>query len=249
MKNVKKAIALVAVIMGVATASFAQNGLSVRAGGNFPVGTFGQGEGIGEIALNNADAELGGAAIGFNAGVKYQLGLLGNLSAFASADFFYNGLKGDIKEAMKVDGTDVVAPAYMNLPVMLGVNYTLLDIIGTTLWVEAGAGVNFRNITSQSIDYSTELPIIGTVNASAESTYDMSTTFAWQAGIGVSLSGALSLGLHYYGFGSAPVSYETAVDAGASSLGSLAGILGEDGSFNGGKLNPSMVVIRLGYHF
>lgn len=249
MKNVKKAIALVAVIMGVSTASFAQNGLSVRAGGNFPVGTFGQGEGIGEIALNNADAELGGAAIGFNAGVKYQLGLLGNLSAFASADFFYNGLKGDIKEAMKVDGTDVVAPAYMNLPVMLGVNYTLLDIIGTTLWVEAGAGVNFRNITSQSIDYSTELPIIGTVNASAESTYDMSTTFAWQAGIGVSLSGALSLGLHYYGFGSAPVSYETAVDAGASSLGSLAGILGEDGSFNGGKLNPSMVVIRLGYHF
>lgn len=249
MKNVKKAIALVAVIMGVSTASFAQNGLSVRVGGNFPVGTFGQGEGIGEIALNNADAELGGAAIGFNAGVKYQLGLLGNLSAFASADFFYNGLKGDIKEAMKVDGTDVVAPAYMNLPVMLGVNYTLLDIIGTTLWVEAGAGVNFRNITSQSIDYSTELPIVGTVNASAESTYDMSTTFAWQAGIGVSLSGALSLGLHYYGFGSAPVSYETAVDAGASSLGSLAGILGEDGSFNGGKLNPSMVVIRLGYHF
>ena len=249
MKNVKKAIALVAVIMGVSTVSFAQSGFSVRAGGNFPVGTFGQGEDFGKIALNNAKAELGGAAIGFNVGAKYQLGLFGNLSAFASADFFYNGLKGVIKEAMKVEGTDVVAPAYMNIPVMVGANYTILDIIGTTLWVEAGAGVNFRNITSQSIDYSTEIPFVGAVNASAESTYNMSTTFAWQAGIGVSLSGTVSLGLHYYGFGSAPISYETAIDAGASNLGSLAGILGEDGSFNGGKLNPSMVVIRLGYHF
>lgn len=226
MKNVKKAIALVAVIMGVSTASFAQNGLSVRAGGNFPVGTFGQGD-VTDIAVSPVDAKskLGGAATGFNLGLKYQLSVLGDISAFASADFFYNGLKSEIKDDLKamadlVNNDDYTVPAYINLPIMLGVNYTILDIIGTTLWAEAGAGANIRSITGGSIDYAA------------------STTFAWQVGIGVSVSDAVSLGLHYYGFGASELELES-------------NNIAEEiyNKANGGKLNPSMVVIRLGYHF
>lgn len=227
MKNVKKAIALVAVIMGVSTASFAQNGLSVRAGGNFPVGTFGQGD-ITDMALHSPKSELGGAATGFNVGVKYQLGLLGNLSAFASADLFYNGLKSEIKDDLKAiadlaNNDDYIVPAYVNLPVMLGVNYTILDIIGTTLWAEAGVGANFRSITGTSDD---------------ETPYAPATTFAWQVGIGVSVSNAVSLGLHYYGFGASEID-----------LKSDNKITDAVNKLNESKLNPSMVVIRLGYHF
>lgn len=241
MKNVKKTIALVAVIMGVSTVSLAQNGLSVRAGGNFPVGTFAQGK-ITDLALNSLKSELGGAATGFNVGVKYQLGLLGDLSAFASADLFYNGLKSDIKEAMQVDGADVVVPAYMNIPVMVGANYTILDIIGTTLWAEAGIGVNFRNITS-----STFAAAVGSlVSGSTESDYDLSTSFAWQVGVGVSVSSKVSLGLHYYGFGAADVRGEQTA---SGNLGGLIGGATKPIEFTSGRLNPSMVVIRLGYHF
>ncbi len=228
MKNVKKAIALVAVIMGVSTASFAQNGFSVRAGGNFPIGTFGKGD-VTDMALNSLkSSEFGGAATGFNVGLKYQLSLLGNISAFASADFFYNGLKSEIKDDLKAianlaNNDDYTVPAYINLPVMAGVNYTILDIIGTTLWAEAGVGANFRSITGTSDD---------------ETPYASATTFAWQVGIGVSVSNAVSLGLYYYGLGASEVDFKSdnkVTDA--------------MNKLNESKLNPSMVVIRLGYHF
>jgi hypothetical protein len=88
MKNVKKLMTLAAVILGFAASASAQNGFTLRAGGNFPVGAFNNGENAAELALSNPEATLGGAAIGFNAGVKYQFGVVGNLSAFATADFF-----------------------------------------------------------------------------------------------------------------------------------------------------------------
>lgn len=241
MKNVKKAIALVAVIMGISTASFAQDGLSVRAGGNFPVGTFAQGKAT-DLALSSLKSELGGAATGFNVGLRYQLGILGDISAFASADLFYNGLKSEIKDDLKGDNENVTLPSYMNIPVMVGANYTILDIIGTTLWAEAGIGVNFRNITS-----STFAAAVGSlVSGSTESDYNLSTSFAWQVGVGVSVSSKVSLGLHYYGFGAADVRGEQ------TASGNLGGLISGETKpvdFTLGKLNPSMVVIRLGYHF
>jgi len=235
MKNVKKAIALVAVIFGVSMSSFAQNGLSVRVGGNFPMGAFAEGGSLSDIALNNASSKLGGAATGFNAGLKYQFGLLGNLSAFASADLFYNGLKSDLKEDFLKLDEDADFPSYLNIPVMIGANYTILDIIGTTLWAEAGIGVNLRNISESSA----ELAVVET-----EASYNMAATFAWQAGVGVSVSGKVSLGLHYYAFGSSEIKGERIKEAG---FGGISGNLKEE--FQKGKLNPSMIVIRLGYHF
>lgn len=237
MKKVKKVIALAAAVF-CATASFAQNGLTVRAGGNFPVGTFSKGDAT-DIALVNPESLNGGAAIGFNAGVKYQLGVLGNIGVFGSVDFFYNGLNGEIKEVWRDIKEDLTIPSYMNIPIMVGANYTILDIIGTTLWVEAGAGANFRSITKS------EGSVEGNfASASSKTTYDLSTTLAWQAGIGVSLDNTITLGLHYYGFGSSEIKGETI------NKGSLAGIGGEfKNELTLGKLKPSMVVVRLGYTF
>lgn len=241
MKNVKKAIALVAVIMGISTVSFAQNGFTVRAGGSFPIGTFGKGD-VKDIALLDGKSSNGGAAIGFNAGVKYQLSIIGNLGVFGTADFFYNSLNSDIKEAWKGDNENINLPAYMNIPVMVGANYTILDIIGTTLWVEAGAGVNFRNITS-----STASAALGSIlSGDTKSVYDISTTFAWQAGVGVSLSNTVTLGLHYYGFGAAEISGESTSSA---NLGDLISGESKPMAFTFGKLNPSMIIVRLGYTF
>ncbi len=246
MKNVKKVLALVAIIMGCAMSTVAQNGLTVRLGGNFPVGEFGEGDKLASLAIDNAKAALGGAAIGYNLGLKYQVKVIAGLNAFASADFFYNGLKEDIKEnlteVLKVDDGNITLPSYMNAPVMLGLNYAFLNKSKINPWVEAGAGVNFRSITKKV----TEGAVGTLVAANGESLYDLATTFAWQAGLGVSFNNTITLGLHYYGFGSAPVEGETTTDG---SLGGLINVESKPVSFAKGKLNPSVLVARVGITF
>ena len=243
MKNVKKVMALVAVILGFTASAVAQNGMTIRVGANLPVGSFAQGKSAAELALSNPEATLGGAAAaGFNAGLKYQFEVVNKLGLFATADFFYNGLNGDIKEAWKGDSEGITLPAYMNIPVMLGVNYSILDIIGTTLWVEAGAGANFRSISKSSAEGS-----VGTIaSGSTETTYNVGTSFAWQAGFGVCFDNTVTLGVHYYGFGGTTIKGESTASA------DLGGIISGESkpiAFTAGKLNPSMVVIRLGYTF
>lgn len=240
MKNVRRVIACVAVMLGVSTIGFAQSGLSVRVGGSFPVGTFAQG-GAGDMALMIPTSELGAAATGVNGGVKYQLNILGDLGVFASADLFYNGLKKDVVETMKGDNENVNLPSYMNIPLMAGVNYTLIELLGASLWAEAGAGVNLRNITASSASAA-----VGTlISGNTESDYDFSASVAWQVGVGVSLS-KLSLGVHYYGFGASEISGESTTSA------DLGGIFGGETKpieFTAGKLNPTMLVARVSYTF
>ena len=248
MKNVKKVFALVALILGFSVSAAAPNGLTLRAGGNFPVGTFGEGDKLGSLALSDAKAALGGAAIGYNAGLKYQFKVFGKLGMFATADFFYNGLKENIKEdlaeVLKVDDGDITLPSYMNAPVMLGLNYSFFNPAKVALWVEAGVGVNFRSITGQTVESETDIPLVGTVGASGDLTYDLNTTFAWQAGLGVSFMNSITLGLHYYAFGESVVKGETITS------GSIADLGGElKSEFENGKLNPSVLVVRLGYTF
>ena len=58
MKNVKKMMVLAAVILGCSASSFAQDGLTLRVGGNFPVGSFGNGENATDLALSNPNASM-----------------------------------------------------------------------------------------------------------------------------------------------------------------------------------------------
>ncbi|MBO7267578.1 MAG: hypothetical protein J6V12_07420 [Bacteroidaceae bacterium] len=238
MKTINRLFASIALIVGTFTAASAQNGLSIHAGNNFPIGAFSRGNTVGDIALNNSNSSYGGAAMGFNAGAKFQLSVLSDLSAFVSADFFYNGLKKELKEGFNDHSKS--PPSYMNMPVMAGINYTLFEILGTTFWAEAGAGMNFRNITnnvSLSLD-------ANTIGVSTEEAYDLTCSLAWKAGIGATLASKLSLGIHYYGFGASDISGET---TSTLNVGSLTSEMKD--SFTGGKLKAAMIVVRLGYHF
>lgn len=241
MKHVKRVFTLCAIILSISSAAIAQNGFTLRAGGNFPVGAFGKGERMSDLALSKDNATFGGAGIGFNAGIKYQLGLIGDLSAFATADLFYNGLNNDIKEAYADAEESATLPAYINTPLMAGIHYTLLDLLGLSLWVEAGAGANFRHITKSAV----KATIGDFISGNAETTYDTGATFAWQAGLGVSLSHTFTLGVHYYSFGNTPIKGENSVEAG---VGGISGAITPIEVQNG-KLNTSMVSVRLGYTF
>lgn len=241
MKNLKRMIASVAVVLGVSMSMSAQNGLSLRVGGNFPVGAFGEGGSMADIALNNAASTLGGAATGLNAGLKYQFGLLGNLGMFASADVFYNGLKDELTEDLKKLDDDVNLPSYVNIPVMLGLNYKVIDLSVIALWAEAGVGVNFRNISSME----TETEVLES-EIEAGTDYHMAATVAWQAGVGVTIAKKVSLGLHYYTFGNSEIKGKLFAE-GDGLIDDWADKLA--GEFETGKVNPSMMVLRVGYHF
>lgn len=238
MKTVNRLFATIVLIVGTNIVAAAQNGLSIHAGNSFPIGAFSQGKTVGDIALNNSNSSYGGAAFGFNAGAKFQLSILSDLSAFVSADFFYNGLKKELKEGFYDDSKSL--PSYMNMPVMAGVNYTLFEILGTTFWAEAGTGINFRNITNNvSLNFDAN-----TIGVSTKDAYDLTCSLAWKAGIGATLASKLSLGLHYYGFGTSDISGET---TSTLNVGSLTSEMKD--SFTGGKLKAAMIVMRLGYHF
>lgn len=79
MKNVVKVFASFVIFLGISSTAVAQNGITLRAGGSLPAGAFGKGDNFSELAISKANATFGGAGIGFNAGIKYQLGLIGNL--------------------------------------------------------------------------------------------------------------------------------------------------------------------------
>ena len=235
MKLINKLIAAIALTMGVSTAS-AQNGLSIHAGNAFPIGAFSQGDKASDIALNNISSNYGGAATGFNVGAKVQLSILGDLSAFVEANFLYNGLKKELKKK----GNDNSLPSYINMPVMAGVNYTLFEVLGTTFWAEAGVGMNFSKITnSVSLNFSESV-----LDISKEANYDLTTSLAWKAGIGVTIANKFSLGAHYYGFGASNISGET---TSSINMGNITSDFKD--SFSQGTLKTSMIVVRLGYHF
>ena len=72
--------------------------------------------------------------------------------------------------------------------------------------------------------------------------YRMAAGVAWQTGVGVTIGGKVSLGVHYYALGTQDI------ESGKSGMfddwaDKLAG------EFEEGKINPSMMVLRLGYHF
>lgn len=147
-------------------------------------------------------------------------------------------------------GEDIVLPSYMNAPLMLGLNYGFFKKKAVSLWIEAGAGCNFRSITDNSVEWTGKLPLNEeNSHVSSKTSYEVNTTFAWQAGLGVSLVNTITLGLHYYGFGDAPVNPK--IDIGDNVPNregfGLEDILGE--IKEGGKLNPSMLVVRLGFTF
>lgn len=239
MKNVKRIFTLIAVALSLSVSSFAQNGFAVYAGGNFPVGAFAKGGSLNDIAINNVESTLGGAATGFNAGVKYQFKLIDDLSLFLSADLFYNGMKEELKQSLEnatdMIGVDADLPSYINVPLMIGANYTLLNIGSGSLWGEAGFGVNLRDISDSEAE-------VGVIES--ESDYHITTSYVWQAGAGVTLGDRVSIGVHYYAFGNSPISgvNNTELDY-DNIIGNL------QNEFKVGSLKPSMVVMRLGFHF
>lgn len=236
MRNVKFLFAAVAaLLMGVSTMN-AQT--TVRLGVGLPMGPYKDGS-VTDWGCLISNSDKAAASLGFTLGAKYQMPLVSGLNLMFTGDLFYNGLSDTITG--KNNNSDSKNPNYFNIPLMVGVDYNLSLGNAAAIYVEAGAGLNVRLMSG----YTGAVNFGSLAAATAEITYDPAFTFAYQAGLGFKFNGRYSIGVNYYALGKADVKGKWKATASALGVGVSTG----EQDFTAGKINPSILTIRLGMDF
>lgn len=224
--------------------TFAQTHFGLRIGGAMPMGDFAEAKvtkanGLQKWALSSENGKYGGAAFGFNIGalLKFDIPSVEGLGIIASLDLIYNGINSDIEDYIVDIANDnnavTTQPKYLNIPIMVGANYTfpLTEVIG--IYGEAALGINLRKITNYTIvDVSRDEEI--------KTTYDLAKSFSYRIGAGFIFNNRFSIGVDYYVLGSEEVTGKTEYDLSAGN--------GEV-KYSGKSLSTNMLLIRCGIMF
>ncbi len=221
MKKSKLFMAVVATMtMGVGIAH-AQTTFSI--GSAFPVGDFAAKSATTNALLETTGA-TGGAATGLSAGLKYQGGLpIFGLSVMGTVDVMWNKLSDEVMHG--ITNKDITMPNYINVPLMVGLNYELPITLFLSLYAEAGIGCNARFLTKMKSDV---------MNTSV--TYDPAFSLAYQFGLGIKIT-RLVLSANYYCLGAAPVKGDVSSTAYSANNQTF------------GEVTPDLVTLRVGFEF
>ena len=217
MKKIAKVFAL-AVMLVMGGQAMAQYRGSIHAGASFPMNDFGEFHGFDEFALMKVDEVDAGAGIGINAGLKWYFNLgVDGLNVLLAVDGFYNGPCQDLKTTYRdyetsYDFGDLIGgrfmyeatPKYINMPVMIGLNYIYHFNDSFGLFAEAGAGGNLRLITA--LETVEKGQFLGQEGIERNRTsYDSALSFAYQAGVGFEIGKNLVIECSFYDLGKAEV--------------------------------------------
>ena len=257
MKSFIKAVAL-AVMLILGGQAFAQTHGAMFLGASIPMDDFGEFDGFDDFALTTVNEEDAGAAVGFNAGIKWYFDMgIGGLGVMLSVDGFYNGPNSDLKAAYRdmesqsggqllgESFTYNATPRYINVPAMLGLNYTLRLNPQLAIYAEAGLGGNLRFITDMESLYKGQLLGVETSIKDTQS-YDKAFSFAYQAGFGIEVAKNLVIGCSIYDLGEAEVKGEQVVKT-TTLNDNVSNTATNYNTF--GTIHPIMVVGRIGFAF
>lgn len=256
MKKLVKLFALAAVML-VCGQSMAQTRGAMLLGASFPMGDFAKFDGMDDFALVSYDENEGGAGIGFNLGFKwyFNVGVKG-LGVMLSADGMYNGPCADLKTYYRNTEANVgnsllggsfkytATPKYINIPVMVGLNYIYHFNPNFGLFVEAGAGGNLRLITEMSTLAKQEVLQVETKTAITNH-YDAAFSFAWQAGLGFEVAKNLVIGCSFYDLGKGTVKM---TETKKVTVGNGNPLITTDYKTLG-TVHPVMILARIGFSF
>ncbi|MCF0211955.1 MAG: hypothetical protein HUK17_03555 [Bacteroidales bacterium] len=225
-------LTLLMLVGGVgAQAQFEQ---SVFLNANLPLGDMSQ-----KTNPNPATQLLGKEAIGSNAIVGFGMGYraayhfdigFGEVAPFVSADFLWNRINGDMREANTLANRK--SPNYFNVPAFLGIAYyyELNEIF--TPFAEFALGYDFLFITPEGN------------KDDVYYRYRLQNSLAWQVGLGCYFGTHVSVGVHYYGLGKHYVTYNTD----KSNFAPTDLIASSD--FNQAQpLSAGSLLLRIGFHF
>ena len=246
MKKLVKVFALAA-LMIMGGQALAQTRGDMFLSGAFPLKDYADFDGFDDFALtsHDLDDDDGGAGIGFNVGLKwyFNVGVQG-LGVMLSVDGIYNGPNSDLKQTY-IDGNAVVegfvvpgfnynsTPKYINLPVMLGLNYIYHFNPNLGVYVEAGAGGNMRFIT--------QMEYVSKINNDIKfaHNYDSAFGFAYQVGAGFEVAKNLLIGVSFYDLGKGQVKGTETIKNDPTS----------PHSKTWGTVHPMMIMGRIGFSF
>lgn len=119
-----------------------------------------------------------------------------------NAGIMYNDLQSDFKDDIDDemdDADDYSLPKYLNVPILVGLQYEKSISDGVNLYGEAGLGLNILKLTNLSY---------------SEDDYEYSETFkpsvklGYKIGAGIVLQDKYTISLNYLGLGSHKVKYE-----------------------------------------
>ena len=170
--------------------AFSQNYLSLHGGAAFPLGVFANDE------IENDDA--GGAGVGFCVGGDYTFNVYKGLGVFLGAEFNYNGLKKSVRDEYEDSyssyfmNPDITFYRYINIPLIIGVDYTLKANDLISFYGDLGVGLDLLKITNMTIEET---------GMKMTTEFDMANQFAYKAGAGILLKDRWSLGVYYNGLG------------------------------------------------
>lgn len=256
--NKFKSLVIMSLMLFVGGQMMGQTRGALFLGASFPMGDFAKYSDFNNFALINANVTEAGAAIGFNAGLKWYFnpGVKG-LNVMLSVDGFYNGPSPDLKTAYRNnEGSSAIfgdligdsfsykaTPKFINVPAMLGLNYKYHINPQLAVYAEAGAGGNCRFITKK------ESVAEGHISAFSETihdtqNYDKAFSFAYQAGIGFEVAKSFVVGCSFYDLGAAEVKGEQIIKTNVN------GNISTNERYNTfGTVHPIMVLARIGFSF
>lgn len=243
MNGVKKWLVAVAVVLGLSMPVSAQEGFSVRISSNILWRLFwllDEEQEASEYHNDDSSSIWDELPWRLNGGVKYQFPLLGNLDMFASADVFYQSLRNTPVKSFEELEVDEVPPAAVNLPVLVGLNFTVLKLDEMSVWAEAGVGANFRRIPQYLV------AATRTADVEVATSYHWGSTATWKAGVGVTFVDKFSLELSYSAFCCSEVKGGLFAKEG-NVIGDWAHKLAD--GIVAGKRNHSMLFLCVGIHF
>lgn len=237
---------------------FAQSGTYLNLGVNFPLGDFGS---TADNCVLYGVGSQGGAITGINGGFKFVNNTKAEgLGFMFTIDGMYNSIQdklrserfvdyntdqeGHIIEAIDGIPTTVKYPRYLNVPIMLGLNYSKSLTGSLGIFVDAGVGADARFIFPCKItayDYTLDLKPDYTFTKR----YDAKFCFAFQLGAGVSVGKAVTFGLTFFNLGKALVQGET--EKLLKTTGNSP-VVGDKEEFKYNQLSTKMLVLRLGIH-
>lgn len=249
MKKFSALVLLLAIVFAYHGSMLAQSSTYLNLGLNLPQDDFGS---KADNCILYSNCDYGGANTGINVGFKFvNRTKAQGLGFMITIDGMYNKLQSGLDSEdfvpyyiPEIEGIpiNVKNPKYLNIPFMVGLNYgfEVNRVLG--FFVEGGAGVNARFITTCKItafDYSLEQKPDYTFT----NRYTTKFSFAYQFGLGISIKNAVTFGLSYFDLGSALVEGKTEklLKTTASSP-----VVGDKEIFKYRQLSTKMLVFRLG---
>ena len=256
MKNKKFYAILVAIMLFACGFATAQTETYLNFGLSLPTGDFADGEGN-DFALfpfNGFRSKEGGAGVGASLGFKFKFpSKTKGLGVLLSVDGIYNGLNKDVKDYFEEysdyqgeewDDFTLRKPRYINVPVLVGLNYCFDANDNLGIYGEAGIGLDARFITSyceemESSDSDWSREISNTYK------FDPAVAFAFQLGAGILINDRFTLGVNLYNLGSAKVEGKCTCKWKEYQYGYYDSD-SEKSKFKGKSLSTTMVLFRFG---